>query len=60
MQPWLPTHTVPWASGDYAKSPASAQVASPLDNKEAVGISLIKKELRPIVQIIRLPSVSSF
>jgi hypothetical protein len=33
--------------GDYAKTPAKAQVASWLSNKEAIGISLIKKELHP-------------
>lgn len=39
--------------------PPVPKLHRPLDNKEAIGISLIKKELRPIVQIIRLPSVSS-
>jgi hypothetical protein len=45
--------------GDYAKSAPQPQVASCLHNKEAVSISLIKKELHPFAQIIRLPSVSS-
>jgi hypothetical protein len=41
--------------GDYAKSPRIAQETSSLRNKEAIGISLIKKDLRRKDHLIRLP-----